>query len=116
VDCHQADAAQQIEQSHGLMVNYLYELDDIEKKPRSLCATPHGDRCQRGHLAGQRLGPRRGSGGGVVRGAIEYLRRRCRNDAHYLPTKVTRRLMLGAGGRHAKQELTRPFESVDSGN
>jgi malonyl-CoA decarboxylase len=31
VDCHQADAAQQTEQSHGLMVNYLYELDDIEK-------------------------------------------------------------------------------------
>jgi malonyl-CoA decarboxylase len=36
-----------LRQAHGLMVNYQYDLDDIEKEPRSLCEGPHRGRLER---------------------------------------------------------------------
>ena len=56
-----ADAERALRQSHGLMVNYLYDLDDIEKNHEAY-AEPHRRGRQRGDAPRQGAGPRRRSG------------------------------------------------------
>ena len=49
-----ADLSEQgLAQSHGLMVNYLYDLDDIEKNHEALCGEPHRRRVERDSQAGK---------------------------------------------------------------
>ncbi len=56
-----------LRQSHGLMVNYLYDLDDIEKnheayaQQRTVVAAERGDA-----LVAVDAGARRGSGGRLI--------------------------------------------------